>query len=74
MVVTWKNIDPERHQRQKNPLKRTPQLLAVTLKQDNFPSIRATSSLKATTNNIDYHLTTTMFVTFPTKHYLRKGP
>jgi hypothetical protein len=32
MVVIRKNIDPERHQRQKNPLKRTPPLLAVTLK------------------------------------------
>jgi hypothetical protein len=30
MVVTWKNIDPERYDRQKNPLKRSPPLLAVT--------------------------------------------
>ncbi|MHC8358546.1 hypothetical protein ACYZTL_25875 [Pseudomonas sp. LB3P81] len=68
-MTLWKNIDPERYRDQKNELKRALPLLAVTRIKDNFPLPHPLNSLKTKTNNIDYHLAATMFVTFSTKQY-----
>ncbi|MDF9774062.1 hypothetical protein [Pseudomonas baetica] len=63
-----KIIDPEQFPDQEKRLKRPHSLLAVTRIQANFPATHPLNSLKINPNNIDYHLLTTMFVTFPTKH------